>query len=67
MRKIRAEIKANGKTSLDFIGFVGEQCTEEEERIRKAMLDLGVMLEPKRIKIKTDRQIGEEIKHSQKI
>jgi hypothetical protein len=57
MRKIKAEIDPNGKLSVEFIGFMGEECTEERERLRKIMVDFGVMLEPEKITKKSARQI----------
>ena len=57
MRKIKAEINPNGKLSLEFIGFVGEECTEEQQRLRKIMLDFGVTLEPEKITKKTVQQL----------
>lgn len=57
MRKIKAEINPNGKLALEFIGFVGEECREERERLRKIMVDFGVMLEPEEITKKSAQQI----------
>ena len=62
MRKIKAEINPNGKLSLEFIGFIGEECTEERQRLRKVMVDFGVTLEPEKIAKKTAQQIAMETK-----
>jgi hypothetical protein len=61
MKKVKAEIGKNGKVSIEFIGFKGEECTDERERLRKVMLDFGVMLEPKKIEKKTAQQIAREV------
>lgn len=62
MRKIKAEINTKGKLSLEFIGFVGEECREERERLRKIMVDFGVMLEPEKITKKSTQEITLETK-----
>jgi len=57
MRKIKAEINPNGKLSLEFIGFIGEECREERDRLRKIMVDFGVMLESEKITKKSAQQV----------
>lgn len=65
MRGIIAEIGKNGKVKIEFIGFVGEECSDERERLRKIMLDFGVTLETERITKKTNEQISKEIAGSE--
>lgn len=65
MRGIIAKIERNGKVSIEFIGFVGEECSEERERLRKIMVDFGVMLETERITKKTIQQISNEVAGSE--
>ena len=65
MKKVKAEISRNGKVSIEFIGFRGEECADERERLRKIMLDFGIMLEPKRIEKKTAQQIAREVAFSE--
>jgi len=66
MRGIKAKINKNGKVYIEFIGFVGEECSDERERLRKIMLDFGVMLEKERITKKTIQQISKEVAGSEK-
>lgn len=61
MRKVKAEIDKSGKVRIEFIGFVGEECVEERERLRKIMLDFGVMLETEEIVKKPAQQISREV------
>jgi len=61
MRGIMAKIGRDGKVSIEFIGFVGEECSEERERLRKIMVDFGVMLEIERITKKRIQQISKEL------
>jgi hypothetical protein len=61
MRKIRAEISRGGEVSIEFIGFKGEECADERERLRKVMSDFGIMLEPIKIKKKTVQQMAREV------
>ena len=60
MRKVKVEINPNGRVSLEFIGFVGEECKEERERLRRIMLEFGVMLESEKITKKTAQQTAIE-------
>lgn len=61
MRKVKAEIDRHGKVNIEFIGFKGDECTDERERLRKVMLDFGVMLDPEKIQKKTALQISREV------
>jgi len=65
MKKVKAKISRNGEVSIEFIGFRGEECTDERERLRKILLDFGIVLEPKRIEKKTAKQIASEIASSE--
>jgi len=65
MRSIVAKIDKNGKVHIEFIGFVGEECSDEREQLRKVMLDFGVMLETEKITKKTIQQISKEIAGSE--
>lgn len=66
MKEIRAEIDSNGNVGLDFIGFSGEDCTQERERLRRVLLSLGVALHPKRIDRKSAPQISHEIPQTER-
>jgi hypothetical protein len=60
MRKVIAEVSPDGKIGLEFVGFAGDECTEERQRLRKILLDLGLMLEPEKITKKSSQQITTE-------
>lgn len=60
MRKIEAEIDLAGKLCLEFIGFAGEDCEEERERLRRVLVESGVALKLEQIKRKSSSQILEE-------
>lgn len=49
---------------MEFVGFAGEECEEERERLREILVGLGVMLRPEQIKKKPTTQILEEIEAS---
>ena len=61
MRRVKAEINRDGTVNLEFIGFVGAECSEERERLRDVLLGLGVVLEPQKITKKNNEQIALEI------
>jgi len=64
MKQVKAEINKDGKIRIEFIGFRGNECVEERERLRKIMQDLGVILEVKEIRRKTEQEILSELKLS---
>lgn len=66
MRRIEAEISLMGKLRLEFVGFAGEKCEEERERLRKILLDSGVALRPEQIRKKSTAQILEEMASNEK-
>jgi len=66
MKKVKAEVSPNGKVSLEFVGFAGEGCTEERQRLRKILLDLGLVLELEKITKKTFQQIAIETNETEK-
>jgi hypothetical protein len=61
MKCVRAEIDRNGKVSLEFIGFQGEECTEERGRLQEALEALGVALDPERIRRKSSAEMATEV------
>lgn len=61
MKKLKVEVDPKGTVNLEFSGFKGEECTEERERLRRALLDLGVMLETEKIEKKSPEQLASEI------
>lgn len=62
MKKVRWEVGPTGRVvNLELTGFMVGECTEERERLRKVLLDLGVLLEPEKIKTKSPEQIVSEI------
>ena len=60
MKKVIGEVSPAGEVSLEFVGFPGEECTEERQRLRKVLLDLGLELELEKITKKTFQQIAVE-------
>lgn len=60
MKKIEAEIDLAGKLCLEFVGFAGEDCEEERERLRKVLVESGVALRLEQVKRKSSSQILEE-------
>lgn len=61
MRKLIVEIGREAEVKLEFVGFVGDSCSKERERIRKILLEWGIDLAPKDIQRKTPAQIVNEI------
>jgi hypothetical protein len=57
MREVRAEIDKDGRVSIEFTGFVGDECVEERERLRKILLDFGVIIEAREIRKKSEYQL----------
>jgi len=62
MKQVKAEINKNGRVRIEFIGFRGDECAEERERLRKIMQDLGVILEVKEVRRKTAEEILSELR-----
>lgn len=59
-RKIKTRIETDGKFEVDFIGFIGEECTDERERLRKILIDSGVETHPEKIIKKHLHQISSD-------
>jgi|FaiFalFF_MnMetaG_3_1042247.scaffolds.fasta_scaffold02470_4 hypothetical protein len=57
MREVKAKIDKDGKVSIEFTGFIGDECVEEREQLRKILLDLGVVIEAREIRKKSERQL----------
>ncbi len=66
MKRIQAEISFGGKLRLEFVGFAGEECEVERERLREILVGAGVSLRPEQIKKKSPAQILEEVANSKK-
>jgi len=51
-KTIQTRVDSNGDVSLDFSGFVNQDCQTEEQRFRRELaslgLDVGVRLTPKK-------------------
>lgn len=45
MRRIRLAVDGQGRVTADFSGFPGEDCREEEAKLRQMLAGLGVALE----------------------
>jgi len=58
------EIDEKGDVKIEFVGFPGNSCSEERERIREILLGLGVELDPEEIQRKSSEQIARELKGS---
>ncbi|MEM2941652.1 MAG: hypothetical protein QW304_08925 [Thermoproteota archaeon] len=61
MKAIRTEISKGGRVKIEFIGFPGNSCSQERERLREVLISLGLELDPGGIQRKSDMQIAEEL------
>ena len=61
MKQIKALVDVKGEVNLEFVGFGGEECSEKRERLRKVLLEFGVMLDPQEIRKKSPSQISKEL------
>jgi hypothetical protein len=41
-QRVEVEITPEGKMKMEFIGFAGEDCFDEAERIQNALVALGI-------------------------
>jgi len=62
--KVKAKVNRKGKLSLEFIGFTGDDCVAEREKLKAQMLSLGVPLVPDKVVEKTRQQTIDEAKNA---
>ena len=56
-QRVEIAIDPEGKMKMEFIGFAGEECYDEAERIQKALAGLGI----KTSAVETMRKPGGQI------
>lgn len=61
MRTIKVSIDTGGKTKVEFVGFIGDACSDERERLEKVLTAFGVDLQVVELKRKPSGQIAAEI------
>ncbi len=59
-KRIEVTVDRNGVVKADFIGFIGDQCHEEEARFRQALAGFGVELGSLEVELKTEAQMARE-------
>lgn len=63
-RTIRVEVLRDGRVQVDFVGFPGETCVDEEENLTRLLKSLGLWAIPVTIQKKDQatirREVGEE-------
>jgi len=59
---IRTTIDAEGNVSIDFSGFVGNECEAEEDRLRRSLAELGLLPCVDRIAHKQAAMVGPEVR-----
>ena len=65
-KNIRIEIDDKGVIKVDFSGYAGDSCLQDEAKLRQILEELGLQMEVQAEKMKPERfsePIGEEIKH----
>ncbi len=60
-RTIRVEISKNGRIEVDFRGFPGETCLDEQENLTRILKSLGLWAVPVTIERKDMQQIRREL------
>jgi len=60
-RTVRAEISTNGHIQIDFQGFPGETCFDEEESLARILKSLGLWAVPVSVHKKSVERIEAEI------
>lgn len=60
-RTIRVEISKNGRIEMDFQGFPGETCLDEEENLTRILKSLGLWAVPITIDRKDMERIRREL------
>ncbi|MBE3519280.1 MAG: DUF2997 domain-containing protein [Firmicutes bacterium] len=60
-RTIRIEISKNGRIEMDFLGFPGETCLDEEENLTRILRSLGLWAVPITIERKDVERIKREL------
>jgi len=54
-------VDRKGRVTADFAGFPGEECREEEEKLRQLLIGLGVVLEQTAFRPKDPAEIAAEL------
>lgn len=59
-RRVEVEVRRNGQIKVEFSGFHGETCYDEEEALQKALKELGLWAIPVTVTPKSSAQIERE-------
>ncbi|MDQ7794698.1 MAG: DUF2997 domain-containing protein [bacterium] len=61
MRRIKFEVDPRGRVKADFSGFAGEDCREEEEKLRRLLAGLGLAMATASVRPKEPGVIAAEL------
>ncbi len=59
---MRVIIDDSGEVNLDLIGYLGESCQAEEEKLRRTLASLGLLVEVGRLCTKSSQEQMEELR-----
>jgi len=71
-RKIEVVVTTDGRIEANFIGFIGEECFDEAEKLRRVLQAVGVEVDPSEVirkgpeRITLEAGLGEEEGHGGK-
>jgi len=60
VKTIRTLVDERGNVYADFVGYAGEECALAEDKLRKALAELGLVTHVEALKPKTPAQIAAE-------
>lgn len=63
---IEVRVDERGRLRVEFIGFAGEMCLEEAERLQKVLSGLGLKVKVSDLQMKSSDQIQRELGLDQK-
>ena len=60
-RKVAVRVLPDGSVQADFIGFRGEDCLEEADRLADTLARFGLSVDPTVVRKKTQAEIEDEL------
>lgn len=64
-KKISVKVLADGSVQADFVGFAGDNCLDEADRLAENLARFGLAVDPAAVRKKSqaeiDRELGEDV------
>ncbi|MEW6547725.1 MAG: hypothetical protein AB1446_12595 [Bacillota bacterium] len=59
-REIQVTVDRQGRITVDFIGFLGKECEDEAEMLRRALRSMGLVALPLQVRMKSEEETAAE-------